>query len=120
IANASFEVRWDEEISVEVLSERIAEEEIEITLDDAPLVIEMSDPEGVPTGDAGLADAKSAAKSAADVVVSVPREAGRRTLRFAFAVAPTPGATIEVTLPAGAIEDYYNNATTEPTIFSFT
>lgn len=25
-----------------------------------------------------------------------------------------------MTLPAGAIEDYYNNATTEPTTFSFT
>jgi RHS repeat-associated protein len=104
----------------EVLSERIGAEEIEITLDDAPLVIEWSDPEGVPTADGGLAETKSAAKSTADVVVSLPVEAGRRTLRFAITTPPAPGAEIVVTLPAGAIEDYYNNATTEPTTFSFT
>jgi RHS repeat-associated protein len=118
IASSSFVVSWDEEISGEVLSERIGAEEIEITLDDAPLVIEWSDPEGVPTADGGLAETKSAAKSTADVVVSLPVEAGRRTLRFAFTTPPAPGAEIVVTLPVGAIEDYYNNATTEPATWS--
>ncbi len=80
--------------------------------------IQWADPE---LGGLGGSSSVVASKSGGGATIDLRLDpAGFRTLLVTFAESPDVGTPVELILDPGVIEDYYNNATTEPTTFSFT